>query len=120
MTQTLDKFADAARCVIDAAGSGALNCTSLVGFLDGFGRDDFFSFCQRLGLSHVDHWDMSEDKNYDLCTELAYLDWRTQKFTALSVYDRGGHFRIGGHDEDDARALAIALGLPVRKDVEYD
>tara|TARA_R100000315_G_C5224446_1_gene135766 strand:+ start:594 stop:935 length:342 start_codon:yes stop_codon:yes gene_type:complete len=110
------KFANASNEVIDVAGSGASNCTSLVGFLDGFWRRDFYKFCKKHGLTYEDHWDMSEDKNYDLFTELAYLDWRTQRFTVLTVYDRGGRFRIGGHDETEARELAVALGLPVRMD----
>ena len=114
-SETVNRFADAKSCVIDARGSGASNCTSLVAFLDGFWRKDFYNFCKKYGLTYVDGVDMSEGKEYDVQADLAYLDWKTQKFTLLTVYDRGGHFRIGGHDEEDCIELAKALGLPVRR-----
>ena len=114
-TEPSSKFEYAERYVIDVQGSCASNCSSLVAHLENFGRHDFFDFCQRLGLSYEERCDMSEDKQYDLHTELAYLDWRTREYTVLTVYDRGGRFRIGGHVKQDCIELAEALGLPVRR-----
>ena len=95
------------RCIAREAG-GWTNGTSLQGMLPGLTRERFFAFCEAWGLEWTSEPEV--DPDYDLHTAFIYLDHVDGCLHCVSIYDRFGHFRVGGHGEA-ACGIARAMGL---------
>ena len=99
------------RCIAREAG-GWTNGTSLQGMLPGLTRHGFFDFCKAWGFEWTSEPEVDPDYAYDLHTAFMYLDHVDGCLHCVSIYDRGGFFRVGGHGES-AVGIVRAMGLYV-------
>ena len=84
--------------------------THLQGMLPNMTRNGFYDFCAKWGLKWISEPDNDADYGYDLHTCFLYLDEVDGCLHCVSIYDRGGYFRVGGHGEA-AVGIVRAMGL---------
>lgn len=97
---------------IQCTAKGGLSCgTHLIAFLPDMNERTFREFCQKWNLKVSSMYD--PDKGYDLETEFAYFDRHEGVLHMVTIYDRAGAWRIGGHS-DMAIKICEAMGLKVR------
>ena len=84
--------------------------TSLRCFLPDMTVESFLDFCEKWDLDVRQDYDMDPDGGYEYEAKFAYYDHSSKAWHMVTIYDRNGSFRIGGHSNFAIRIVS-AMGL---------